>query len=222
MKTKKMFIVGAGEFAQIAYEYFTHDSEFEVVGFCVNREYLKTSVLFDLPVVPYEDVESHFPASDYLAFTGISASDMNRTRTRFYHDLKSKNYDFATYVSSRAFVWRNVKIGVNSFIFEMNVLQPFVDVGNNCVLWSGNHVGHRSVIRDNCFITSHVVISGYCVIGEGTFMGVNATLNDNLEVAQGCLIGAGSHVTKNTEANRIYVGSPARVVPGKLSFESGI
>jgi len=41
VQNKKIFIVGAGEFAQIAYEYFTHDSEFEVVAFCVNKEYIE-------------------------------------------------------------------------------------------------------------------------------------------------------------------------------------
>ncbi|VVE39694.1 sugar O-acyltransferase [Pandoraea capi] len=222
MTAKKVFIVGAGEFAQIAYEYFTYDSDYEVVAFCVNKEYIKEPTLYDLPVVPYEEVEARFPAGEYLAFTGIPASDMNRTRTRFYQDLKAKGYSFATYVSSRAFVWRNATIGENSFIFEMNTIQPFVTIGNNCILWSGNHVGHRSVIHDNCFVTSHAVISGYCDIGSGTFIGVNATLNDNVRIAENCLIAAGSHIAKDTEAERIYAGSPARAVPGKSSFEAGI
>lgn len=222
MQNKKIFIVGAGEFAQIAYEYFTHDSEFEVVAFCVNKEYIESPTLCNLPVVALDEVETRFPASEYLAFIGIPASDMNRTRTRFYQDLKAKGYAFATYISSRAFVWRNVSIGENSFIFEMNTLQPFVTIGNNCILWSGNHIGHRSVIKDNCFITSHAVISGYCDIGSGTFIGVNATLNDNVRIAENCLIGASSHITKDTEAERIYIGVPARSVPGKSSFEAGI
>lgn len=222
MSPKKIFIVGAGEFAQIAYEYFTYDSDFEVIAFCVNKEYIKCSVLCGLPVLPYEEIESSLPANEYLAFTGIPASDMNRTRTRFYQDLKAKGYLFATYVSSRAFVWRNVTIGENSFIFEMNTLQPFVAIGNNCILWSGNHVGHRSVLHDNCFITSHTVISGYCTIGSGAFIGVNATLNDNVCIAENSLIGSGSLITSNTDPDRIYIGSPARAVPNKLSFDAGI
>ena len=44
------------------------------------------------------------------------------------------------------------QIGENSFIFENNVIQPFVRVGNNCILWSGNHVGHRTVLRDHVFV----------------------------------------------------------------------
>ena len=36
---KKLVIVGDGEFAEIAYEYFTYDSELEVAGFVVEKDY---------------------------------------------------------------------------------------------------------------------------------------------------------------------------------------
>ena len=80
-------------------------------------------------------------------------------------------------------------------------------LGNNIVLWSGNHVGHRTEIKDNCFVSSHVVISGYCVIGENSFLGVNATLNDHIELAKDTVLGSGSVVVKNTV--KVYIGSPA-------------
>ena len=35
-----------------------------------------------------------------------------------------------------------------------------VRIGNDVVLWSGNHIGHDSTIGDHCFIASHVVVSG--------------------------------------------------------------
>ena len=43
--------------------------------------------------------------------------------------------------------------GDNCFILEDNTIQPFVRIGNNVTLWSGNHIGHDSVIDDHCFIT---------------------------------------------------------------------
>jgi UDP-3-O-[3-hydroxymyristoyl] glucosamine N-acyltransferase len=73
-------------------------------------------------------------------------------------------------------------VGDNCFILENNVIQPFVRVGNNVTLWSGNHIGHHSTIGDHCFISSHVVISGSCEIGENCFLGVNATVRDNVKL----------------------------------------
>ena len=38
-KHRKLIIVGDSAFAQVAYEFFTHDSEYEVVAFSVERNY---------------------------------------------------------------------------------------------------------------------------------------------------------------------------------------
>lgn len=217
---KKLVLVGAGEMAEIANEYFTYDSDYEVVAFSVEREYIKQTEMAGKPVVPYEEIEILYPATEYYMFVAIPSSQLNRLRTRFYLDGKVKGYRFATYISSHAFVWRNAQIGENTFIFENNVVQPFVTIGNNCILWSGNHIGHRTVIRDHVFIASHAVISGYCEIGEGCFVGVNATFNDNVKIADYCIIGSGALITKDTDPERIYVGSAARAVPGKSSFDA--
>ncbi|MCY6356044.1 acetyltransferase [Clostridium sp. ZS2-4] len=209
-KKEKIIIIGDGEFAEIAYEYFTYDSPYEVAAFAVEKKYLKKDSLFGLPVIAFENMEEQFPTSEYKAFTAITFTQFNRTRTRLYHAAKNKGYKFVSYVSSRAFVWRNVQIGENSFIFEDNTLQYHVKVGNNVVMWSGNHVGHRSIINDNCFITSHVVIPGYCEIGENSFLGVNCTLVDTITVGKDCLIAAGAVVTKNTKDSQILKGNPAK------------
>jgi sugar O-acyltransferase (sialic acid O-acetyltransferase NeuD family) len=215
---RPLVIVGAGEFAQIACEYFTHDSDYEVVAFSVERDYLTQDTLAGLPVLAYETLTERYPASECELYVAIPATHLNRLRTRFYRDAKSKGYRFASYISSRAFVWRNAEIGENCFIFEGNVIQPFVRIGNNCIFWSGNHVGHRTVVHDNVFVASHAVISGYCEIGASCFIGVNATFNDQVKVAEDNVIGAGALVTRDTEPGRIYVGSPAHALPDKSSL----
>lgn len=216
---KPLVLIGAGEFAQIACEYFQHDGEREVIAFAVEREYRSHATLADRPVVAYEELEALYPPSEVDAFVAVPASQLNRLRSRFYQELKGRGYQFATYISSRAFVWRNAELGENSFIFENNVIQPFVRIGNNCILWSGNHVGHRTVVRDNVFVASHAVISGYCEIGENSFVGVNATFNDGVKIAADCVIGSGALVVRDTEPGRVYVGSPARALPGRSSFD---
>lgn len=218
-KLKKVVIVGAGELAMIAYEYFTFDSSYEVVGFAVEREHMDGDTLYELPIIPFEEIQEHFPASQFEAFVAIPASQLNRLRTRLYLAVKELGYTCATYISSRAFVWRNAKVGENCFIFEDNTVQPFVEIGNNVILWSGNHIGHRTVIEDNCFLSSHVVVSGYCRIGNSSFLGVNSTFNDHVTVARDCIVASGSLVSKSLkEPERIYYGAPAKEMPKKSSF----
>ena len=216
---EKLVIIGDGEFAEIAYEYFTYDSPYDVMAFSVEKEYMEKDELFGLPVVPFEDLEEFYPSDDYRVFVAVTYTQLNRVRTRLYREAKDKGFKPVSYVSSSAFVWHNVEIGENCFIFENNVLQYNVKIGNNVILWSGNHIGHRAQIGDNCFIASHVVISGYCEIGKNSFLGVNSTIADFLTIGNDCIIGAGSNVVKRTEDGKVYVGNPAKPLE-KNSFET--
>jgi sugar O-acyltransferase (sialic acid O-acetyltransferase NeuD family) len=217
---QELVIIGDGETAEIAYEYFTHDSNYQVVAFSIEKEYIKKETLFGLPVIPFEDIENLYKPENYKVFVAVSSSKLNRVRTKLYEQAKAKGYCFASYVSSKAFVWRNAEIGENCFILENNVIQYHAKIGNNVTLWSGNHVGHRTVIRDNCFICSQVTISGFCEIGENCFLGVNACLADGLKIAKDCVVGAGAVVLEDTFEGLVYVGNPAKPLPNKTSFQT--
>jgi sugar O-acyltransferase (sialic acid O-acetyltransferase NeuD family) len=208
-KQRQLIIFGDSAFAEIAYEYFTHDSTYEVVAFTVEQQYLKQEHLLGLPVVPFETLELSYSPATHDVFAAVTYTQLNRLRARVCHQAKEKGYSLASYVSSKAFVWQNVKMGEHCFIFENNVVQPFVQLGNNVILWSGNHIGHHSVIKDHCFISSHVVISGFVEIGENCFFGVNATIANNIKIAKDCWISPSVTIMKDTKPGELYKGSKA-------------
>jgi sugar O-acyltransferase (sialic acid O-acetyltransferase NeuD family) len=201
-------IVGDSLFAEIAHEYFTHDSDYEVVAFAVERGFAKHDELAGLPVVDFESLPETHPPAEHDVYVALVYTQMNRLRTRLAGAAKAAGYGLASYVSSNSFVWRNVEIGEHCFVFEDNTLQPFVTLEANVVLWSGNHIGHHSRIRANCFIASHVVVSGSCDIGENTFLGVNTTLVNDITVGRDCWIGPHVVLTRDVPAESFY--RPAR------------
>jgi sugar O-acyltransferase (sialic acid O-acetyltransferase NeuD family) len=203
-----LIIVGDGLFAEIAHEYFEHDSDYDVVAFSVETPYLERDELRGLPVVAFEELEQHFDPGAHAVYAALTYTQVNRLRARLAAEAKAKGYALASYVSSRAFVWRNVELGEHCFIFEDNTVQPFVRVGNNVLMWSGNHIGHHSVIRDNVFVSSHVVISGTCDIGENSFLGVNSTLANDITIGADNWIGPDVVITRNTDPNSVW--RPAR------------
>ncbi len=213
-------IIGAGEQAEIAYEYLTHDSPHRVVAFAVEGEYLERDEGYaELPVVPLESLHERYDVREHKALVAVSSTKLNRVRTRLYLVAKEQGYDFVSYVSSRAFVWPNVQVGENTFVFEHTVLQHNVRVGDNVVLWSGSFIGHRTVIHDHCFVAPHAGVSGYCEIGESSFLGVNCCLNDYLKVGEDCVIGSGAVVIRDCERGKVYVGNPARALE-RTSYQS--
>jgi sugar O-acyltransferase (sialic acid O-acetyltransferase NeuD family) len=214
----KVVIFGILDTAELAHFYLTHDSAHEVVAFTVHGEFIHKPTFHGLPVVPFEDVETLFPPGEYHFFAPMTGRNMNRNRERIYLEAKQKGYEFISYVSSKATMFGN-PIGENCFILEDNTIQPFTTIGNNVVLWSGNHIGHHGTIKDHVFFTSQVVMSGHCIIEPYCFFGVNATIRDHLHVAEGTLLGMASALYKNSDPWGVYLGNPPKKL-GKPSYET--
>ncbi|PRC93563.1 acetyltransferase [Solimicrobium silvestre] len=203
---KSLVIFGVGDIAQLAHFYFNSDSEYQVVAFTVDAAYLTKTNFCGLPVIAFEKIGEHYTPDNYEVFVALSYSKLNAIRKEKYLLAKALGYRIASYISSRATVLNEGRIGENCFIFEDNTIQPFVNIGNNVTLWSGNHIGHHSIIKDHCFIASHVVISGGVEIGEQCFVGVNATLRDHIKVGEKCVIGAGALLLSNADPEGVYIG----------------
>jgi len=206
----KIIIFGTGDIAQIANYYFEIDSPFEVVAFTVDKDFINNYEFEGKALVAFEEVIEKFPPSNYKMFIALSYAKMNKLRRQKYFEAKAKGYELVSYVSSKCTYLSQFNHGDNCFIFENNTIQPFVKIGNNVTLWSGNHIGHHSEIHDHNFISSHVVISGHCIINSNCFLGVNSTLAHNIILAKETLIGAGAIISKNTEEKGIYV--PPRTI----------
>lgn len=206
----KIVIYGTGLIAEVAHFYFTKDTKHQVVAFTNGRDFIKESRFQKLPVVPFEEIEKHFPPKDVLLFIAVGYLKRNKIRTKRYLEAKKKGYKFATYLSSKASYFGS-SLGENCFILENNVIQPFVTIGNNVTLWSGNHIGHHSRIMDNCFISSHVVVAGSCTIKENCFLGVNCTLRDNLVIGKRSVIGAGALVMKDCPDDSLVKGKKSEI-----------
>ena len=209
----KLIICGIGETADLAFQYFTFDSDYEIIGFAANEEFCTKETHLDLPVFAIEELTKKFEKDAIEVFVAVSYTKLNRVRKNVYNEVKKLGFKFASYISSKAFVWPTAKIGENAFIFENNVIQHGVTIGNNVILWSGNHIGHQTKIEDHVYISSHCVISGFCKIGEYSFLGVNCTVNDFKEIAQDTIIGSGAVITKNTKKGTVMVSKPATVFP---------
>jgi sugar O-acyltransferase (sialic acid O-acetyltransferase NeuD family) len=205
----KVVIFGIRDFAELAHFYLTHDSDHEVVGFSVSADIMPTSTHFlGLPVIPFDNVETYFPIDEVVFFAPLSPRNMNRNREEIYKKIKAKGYGCISYVSSKATIF-STDIGENCFILENNTIQPFTKIGNNVVMWSGNHIGHHGVIADNVMFTSHVVMSGHCEIGLNSFFGINSSIRDGLKVAEGTFLTMSSALTNDSEPWSVYKGNPA-------------
>jgi sugar O-acyltransferase (sialic acid O-acetyltransferase NeuD family) len=192
---KKLVIVGDSVFAQVAYEYFSYDSIYEVVAFSVEAAFIRTEHLFGLPVIAFEQLETRYLPKEHYFYVAVIFSQANRLRTRLYHEAKAKGFNPASYISSDANIQEKSLIGEHCFICEQTVVQSAATIESNVVLWSGNFIGHHTLVRRNCFTLPHVVISENAEIGENCIIGPNATILRNVSVANDTFIEAGTIVS---------------------------
>lgn len=215
MQEKPIIIFGLGDIAQLANYYFDIDSNRKVEAFTVDKAYQNMDSFEGKPVVAFEEILKVYSPKSFDMFIALSYSKMNKIREAKYNEAKSKGYKLATYISSKCSYMSQFDSGDNCFIFEDNTIQPFVKIGNNVTLWSGNHIGHHSIIHDHNFISSHVVISGHCEIMSNCFIGVNATLHNNVVLEKENLIGAGAIITKCTSENDVYLPAQSNKIAKK-------
>ena len=209
---KKIIIFGTGELAQRIY-YYLKDSDDEVVAFSANKSKIHNDKLLGLPVVPFEDIEEKYTPNEFSMFIALAYSEMNKKRSKFFDEAKSKGYELYSFVHPSTKIWDEFEMGVNCFILANNVIQPFVKIGDNVLIGSNNLISHNTTIESNCFITSNVTMGGHIVIGANSFIGFNATINQRVKIGKECILGAGTIITKDVNDKEVYGENSSKKLP---------
>ncbi|HEU0135917.1 MAG TPA: acetyltransferase [Flavobacterium sp.] len=207
---KKLIIFGITELAQLAHFYFTHDSDFEVVAFTLNDQYIQSDSFLGLPVVPFEDIEQRFPPNDFWMYIAIGYTQINERRKTKYFEAKVKGFRLASYVSSKSTSWPDLEVGDNTLIMEDNTIMPFCKIGSNNLVFVNNIFSHHSVFKDHITLTSHCAIGGNSIIENQAFFGMNCTTRSDLTIGEGSIIGSAANVVKNVEPFSVMIGNPAK------------
>ena len=208
----KIILFGTGEISELAYFYFTNDSEYEVVAFCCDKEYIKDDSFCDLPLFSLEEIQQKFPSNKFKMHVALSYSKLNKIREEKYLQVKKMGYNLVNYISSKSIFWNDLKIGDNCFVLENQTIQPKVKIGNNVMIWSGNHLGHGCNIDDHTYLSSHICISGHTKIGKRCFIGVNSHFKDFINIGDDVVIGMGSNVNKDIDSGSLVIGSKSEIL----------
>lgn len=117
----------------------------------------------------------------------------------------------------------NISIGSGTFIGKDTILNAYtkITIGNNCSIAAGcriitgNHGYERLDIPYNKqdFHLKPVVLEDYI------WLGYNVIILPGVKLGKGCVVAAGSVVTKSFDENLIIGGMPARIL-GKRNTES--
>jgi sugar O-acyltransferase (sialic acid O-acetyltransferase NeuD family) len=205
-----LLIFGTTPYSSLLADAFIFEENRVVSGFVVDSSHIK-SATFDLkPVYAFESILKSSPPEAHSIIFPLGWKDMNLFRAKKIEHAKIMGYEIESFISKGAIVHRNVEIKENTLVYEGAIIQPKVQLGSNVTIRAGANIGHQSTIGDNVFISSGVITGGFVDIGSNSVIGLGAILREGISIAPGCFIGMGAVVVKNTEANGVYIGNPAR------------
>ena len=197
-------LFGSGQVAQVAKFYLDTYSQYRVVGFTVDAAYKSADTFCGLPVVAWEELESHFPPSAVQLLGPLSYQKLNDFRRDRHLEGKARGYSFATFVHPSTH--NHAKLGENCFVLENCTLQPFVEIGDGVIIWSATHIGHHCVIGDFCFLSSHVGLGGNVHIGAGSFLGGKVGVETGIRVGTACFLGSASVIKSHVPDESVVPG----------------
>jgi UDP-N-acetylbacillosamine N-acetyltransferase len=207
----KLVIYGLGDFAKAMRYYFEKDTDYSVVAYCADSQYINQNEFDGLPVVPFDDVQVIFPNDYCKMFVAVGYSKM-RARKAMFEKACNKNYTLVNYISPLANIDPSTLLGVNNVVLQGAQIEPFCIIGNNNVIWSSVNISHNVKIASHCFVASQSLLGGRVEIGEGCFLGFNCTIVQEVLLAEESFVGAKSLVLAATAPFSKNIGLPSKLV----------
>lgn len=206
---KPLVIFGLGKIADVVYHHVMRDGGYKVVAFTCDGEWLRDRPLGALhhgkPVVPFEDVQEHYPPGSVSMFVAVGYQELNALRARKYDEAKQKGYHLASYVSERADHGPWLEIGDNCLVLDGVGIQPGARIGNDVWLWNNALIGHHASVDDHCWVAAGATMGGSSSLGARCFVGLNATIGGEVDVGPDCFLGAASLVLKCASAASVFI-----------------
>lgn len=207
-----LVLFGTGAAAQTVAVYLERHSDHRIVGHTVDAAFRDRDSLNGRPVVDWEDLERHFPPDRVELFGPFSYARMNGLRRDRYREGKARGYRFARFLHPGSHIYTD-DIGENCLILEACVIQPFVRIGDNVIVWSMSGVGHHGQIEDHCFIASQVGLAGNVRVGAESYLGGRAAAVQDVTIGPGCALLNGAIAVRDLPARSVMIGQELKPWP---------
>jgi sugar O-acyltransferase (sialic acid O-acetyltransferase NeuD family) len=212
VKTDSVVIYGTGRLSSLSWYCFTHDSDYRVEAFVVDNDYQGPEIHEGLPVIKFSQLPELYPPSQIDLHIPLGYQAINGLRRERFEQARALGYRFASYVSSRANVSSDARLGENCLVYENAIVEQGAVIGDNVVIRCGAHVATGCVLGSHSFIASQATLCIDAEVGEQAYVGVAAVIRDGVRVGERSFAGAGAGILYNTQPDSVYIGNPARRV----------
>lgn len=154
----------------------------EIQTYVVDDLECKTNTFLGRPIFQVEEFCKSMPTSTTEIFVAISYHQNNNLREQYFEYFSKLGYQFASYVSDKAYLASDVRIGGNCLVLEGTNIQKTCILEDNSYVWTATQIGHHSFVGKNVFLGSGVVLMGCNKVGNNAHISANATIKDHVDI----------------------------------------
>ena len=150
-------------------------------------------------------VASHFDLT-------VIAIGNNEVRLEKQKLLSIAGAKFSVLEHPRATISRHSQLGVGTVVMAGAVINPFVQVGEACIINTASTIDHDCSLADGVHVSPGCNIAGGVTVGEGSWLGIGSQVKQLISIGTGVTIGAGSTVVNRVPDFQTVVGTPAQLL----------
>ncbi len=194
---EKLVLIGTSSLAPQTLDFIERYQLFDVIGFTVNKAYIKEPIFLGKPVIPMEELDQHIDKDNVKLFSTVTWYNyLNRERKKIFDLLKKEGYKFANLISPHALVYTK-DIGEGNWIHDLAHIGHGVRIGDDNVFRMKCVIGHDSVIGNHNFFGVDSLVGGHDYFGDCSFIGLDALIHNRVVVGNKCVIGGGATVKRD-------------------------
>ena len=114
----QIVIFGTGKIADVLHAYIREDPTLSIAGFTCDPGFMTEREFHGLPLVPFEEVETAFPSSDFAMFVAIGYQDLNPGGRSDAGQAREQGLSPGFLDQPRALVPKGCTVGANCFVME--------------------------------------------------------------------------------------------------------
>lgn len=206
MEKKNLILVGGGGHCKSVID-VAESAGYTIKGILDLPEKVGEKIL-GYPIIGTDEDISDFVYEVLFLVTVGQIKDAS-LRINLHQKIVNAGGKLATVIASTAHVSKYAKIGEGTVVMHQAIVNADAVIGKSCIINTFANIEHDVVIGDYCHISTGAMINGNCKIERCTFFGSQSVMVNGLEIAEECIIGAGSTVTKDLKQKGIYSGNPA-------------
>lgn len=202
---KKLVILGAGGHARVVADCAQAMNKYKDIVF-IDDSFPERKKNLAWPIV---DKLAHW--KDYIESAEfIVAIGNNDVRLSLSLDILKHNGILANIIHPQAIISPHISLGLGNMIFAGAIINAGSTIKTATIINTAATVDHDCILENGVHLSPGVNLAGTVHIGEKSWLGVGSNVIQCTKIAANTQTGAGTTVIKNTEANSLYVGTPAK------------